>query len=320
MAENQNLTLGDKLQALPKTVLFAILLIMTTVPLFFGEQLSVPNKPDQSAIDFYTRVMELEEGSTILISSDWTNSTRGESGGHFEALMRILMRKNIKFAVYTTADPQAPQVAQDAIGRINLEREKAGEPRHERWEDWVNLGFLPNAEAATNSIGTNFRATFANKQDIATGGGMRNVFQSPVLENIHKVEDFPLLIVITASKTSTIVIERLNGKLDLAFMVTGVMGPETQVYYASGQLVGMAAGLKGVYDIETMMENGVNNAESKVKVVSTKSQTPVAGFPGMQNAGKGSTYYPTLHFALTLMILAVVIGNVGMMLSKRGAR
>lgn len=319
MAQNQNQTLGDKLQALPKWVLFAILLVMTSVPLFFGDKLSVPNKPDQSAIDFYTAAMALPEGSTILISSDWTNSTRGESGGHFEALMRILMRKNIKFAVYTTADPQAPQVAIDAIGRINIEREKAGERRYERWEDWVNLGFLPNAEAATNAIGTDFRATFANKQDIATTG-MRNVFQSPVLQGIEDVEDFPILIVITASKTSTIVIERLYGKVPLAFMVTGVMGPETQVYYASGQLVGMAAGLKGVYDIETLMENGVNNPESKLKVVSTKSSEPVPGFPGMQNAGKGSTYYPTLHFALTLMILAVVIGNVGMMLSKRGAR
>ena len=232
MAQNENLTLGDKLQALPKSALFAILLVMTSVPLFFGDKLSVPNKPDQSAIDFYTAVMAVPEGSTILISSDWTNSTRGESGGHFEALMRILMRKNIKFAVYTTADPQAPQVAQDAIARINLEREKAGQPRHERWR---------------------FR-----------GHGI--------------------------------------GRL------------------SSGQLVGMAAGLKGVYDVETMMENGVNNPESKVKVASTKSQEPVPGFPGMQNAGKGSTYYPTLHFALTLMILAVVIGNVGMMLSKRGAR
>jgi hypothetical protein len=34
----------------------------------------------------------------------------------------------------------------------------------------------------------------------------------------------------------------------------------------------------------------------------------------------GAKYYPTLHLALVLMILAVIIGNVGMFMSKkRGA-
>jgi hypothetical protein len=117
-----------------------------------------------------------------------------------------------------------------------------------------------------------------------------------VLKDIRKVADFPILIVLTASNTSNIVIERLYGKVPLGMMVTGVMGPETQVYYDSHQLVGLSKGLKGVYDMETLMDKD---------------------FPGQLNKDQGSLYYPTLHFALTLLILAVIIGNVGMALSRR---
>jgi len=133
------------------------------------------------------------------------------------------------------------------------------------------------------------------------------VFTSPVLEKIKSVKDFPLLIVLTASNTAKITLERLYGKVPLAMMVTGVMGPETQVYYDSGQLVGLSKGLKGVYDLEILMDVG-----GKAKGVDLPP-----GFPKMLNRDQGSLYYPTLHFALTLLIVAIVIGNVGMALARR---
>jgi hypothetical protein len=79
-------------------------------------------------------------------------------------------------------------------------------------------------------------------------------------------------------------------------MVTGVMGPEMQVYYDSGQVKGLVSGLKGLYDVENEMQ---------------------ADFPGQVNLDNGAKYYPTLHIALTLLMLAVVIGNLGMYLSRK---
>jgi hypothetical protein len=120
-------------------------------------------------------------------------------------------------------------------------------------------------------------------------------------------------MVITASKTSNITIERVYGKgVDLAMMVTGVMGPESLPYYSSGQVKGLAVGLKGVYDMEQMLEGGITPA------MSSKWGT-VPGFPGEANIGNGTRYYPTLHFCLALLILAVIVGNVGMALSRKKA-
>jgi hypothetical protein len=307
--------LGEKLQSIPRWVLYVVLIAVTSIPLFIT--ISVPNKPTESTIDLFARLSEIEPGSTVLIASDWTNSTRGESGGHFESLIRILMRRDVKFAIYSTADPQAPQVAMDAMARLNAERQRTNQRVYERWNDYLILGYLPNAEAAGQAIANNFRAAFSSKREVAPDGAERDVFQSPVLQKYSKLSDFPLLVIVTASKTSTVSIERFAKTVPIALMVTGVMGPESYVYYASGQVVALAAGLKGVYDMETMMEVGVNlDSPGSVKAEKYAGKQ-FANFAGQPNTGNGARYYPTLHAALTLLILAVIIGNVGVALSRR---
>lgn len=310
-------TFGEKLQSLPKGILYLILIIFTSAPLFVS--IAVPNKPEDTAIDLYRQIMQLPEGSTVLIASDWTNSTRGESGGQFESLMKIFMRRNIKTAIYSTGGPECPQVARDSIANLNNLRRAKGQPEYKRFQDWVSLGFLPDSEAAGQSIANNFRQTFINKTDIPEGRGPTNVFQSPVLADKTKLSDFAMVIIITASKTSTISIERFYGKVPISLAVTGVMGPESQVYYASGQVVGLATGLKGLYDLETLMEHGINVKGDKKTIKTSRFPDEVKGWNGMDNKGRGTRYYPTLHFALGLLILAVVVGNIGMFLSKRRA-
>ena len=314
-------SLGQKLQSLPKPILYLILVLCTSIPLLFS--LNVPNKPVEASEDFYNEVMALPEGSTILVASDWTGSTRGESGGQFESFLKILMRKNVKFAFYSSGDPQAPQVAKDAIGRVNLEREAKGERIYKSWDDWINLGYLPNAEAAGQAIANNVRNAFPGRVAIpSTGGKAVDSFESPVLKGKTTLKDFPLLVIVTASKTSNISIERFNGKVKMAGMVTGVMGPESMNYYTTNQLVGLVVGLKGLYDLETLMEVGINDEKSAntVKHEDGKYQgKTVPGFPGAMNKGKATLYYPTLHFALALLILAVLIGNIGMFMVKKEA-
>ncbi len=312
-------SMGEKMQSVPKWVLYLILFVATTVPLFF--EIPVPNKPVPASIDLFAGLMKLPDGCSIIIGSDWTNSTRGESMGEMDSLLRILMRKNIKFAIYSTADPQAPQVAIDSMDRLNAERKKSGEKEYVRFRDWVSLGYFSNSEGENQAIGSDVRKAFAGRKDVEPGHPPQDVFDSPVLKNIHKTADFPALVLISASSTDTITIERIYGKgVPIAMMVTGVMVPQEQVYYQSGQLFGMCGGLKGVYDLETMMEYGVNvpGPDGKI-VVEDDRYGQIPGFKGAVNKGKATLYYPTLHAALTLLILAVFVGNLGMFLSRKRA-
>jgi len=250
--------------------------------------------------------MKLPDGSKILIGSDWTNGTRGESGGEMEALLRILMRKKMKFGVYSTGDPQAPQVARDVISRIAKEIAADGGPTYKPFQDYVILGYFPNSEGTTLAINNNVLAAFAGRKDLPEGGQPTDVLKSPVFDGVKSVADFKYLVLVTASSTNTITLERIK-KTPLMFMVTGVMVPENVVYYSAGQLKGLCGGVKGVFDLETLMEKG------------TGDTPPVPGIAKLKAEGalKGTSYYPTLHFCLFLLILAVIAGNVGMFLGRR---
>lgn len=315
MAQVQNeKTLGEKLLSIPRGVLFLILILATAIPLRC--KVTIPNSPAENSANLYRVLMSIPEGSTVLVQSDWTNSTRGESRGQFDALLRILMRRNIKFAMLSVGDPQAPQVAKDVVDAINRERAEKGQRQYRRWEDWLSLGLFPNAEGTGNGIALNLANTFATKEESDASGMKRKVMLSPVFKGVESVGDIAAYIIVTGTKSSQIAIERLNNKVTMLALVTGVMGPETLTYYASGQLKGMSAGLKGVYDLETMMESGLNVPGSVVnQVPSVPGEYP--GFPGETNLAKGTQYILTLHSAIFLLITAVVIGNIGVILSRK---
>ena len=74
--------LGDKLQSFPRWGLYLVLILATAIPLL--KPVEVPNKPSDEAVDFYASLMALPDNSRVLIASDWTGSTRGESGGSFQ--------------------------------------------------------------------------------------------------------------------------------------------------------------------------------------------------------------------------------------------
>lgn len=317
MAMNQpKQSLGRLLQSLPRTALFAVLIFATALPLFFS--ISIPNQPKDEAIDAFTATMAIPEGKTVLVSSDWTNSTRAESKGQFLALIRMLMQRNVKFAVYSISDPQAPQVARDAIAEVNAERLKDGKKAYERWNDWVDVGFFPSGDTMAVTMGSSVKAAWAGRKDINPQGQLEDVFDSPVLKGVTTLSDIPAFYDVTGTPSSTTYIQRIANKVPMILLCTGVMSAEAEPYYTSGQLKGLVAGLKGMYDVENMMVQGVNVPGGKIK--SAKNSQVFEGFRDPKKLDMGAQYYPALHVAMLLLILAIAVGNVGMFMTRREAK
>ncbi len=317
MPETTNKMFGEKLLSIPRWIWFVLVIILATIPQFVS--ITIPNVPEDSSAALYKELMTLPEGSTVIVQTDWTKSTQGESRGQFDALMRILMRKNIKFAFMSVADPQASEVARNALKELNAERIKDGDREYKRWEDYVSLGYFPGAEGKGKEIGESMLDAFKASKDKDQNNVERSVLESPVMKGIEKVGDLSAFIVVTASKSITIALERLQDKVKMLGLVTGVMGPETVNYYTSNQLKGLSIGLKGVYDMETMMEYGANYPDSSGKnFYNMKKYTDVVpNWPGKKNMDRGTKYYLTLHFTIGLMIIAVIIGNIGVLLTRK---
>lgn len=307
----------DRMQSLSRHTLYLLLVIVVSAPLLiakFGGQFVIPTKPKPATIGFYAMVGGLDPAKgPVVVQTDWTNSSRGESMGEFEALMRIFIARKIKFAFYGAADVQSPEVARNTLRRVA--EEFPPEERPVAGQDYVDLGFFPDAEAINNQMEADLRKAWAGK----TYRGV-DVFQSPVLKDVRSLADVQLLINITASETTRVLVQRIT-KTKLAAMVTGVMGPETINYFQSGQMVGVVVGLRGTVELETMMARGINHSEGgKLPFVEASGLPVIEPLPIDKPYGRGMNYFTALHTALGLLILAVVAGNVGLIISRRGGR
>lgn len=322
---------GEKMQKVDRRVLYLVLVVLTSIALFFP--VKVPNKPERPVQDLFHYLMTMPTDRTVLLQSDWTNSTRGESLLNMEALLRILMRREIPFVMYSGADPQSPQVARNVIERINAERVAAGERRYEVWEDWIDLGFFPDLASFANAMSADVRSAWRGRKNPnpALNGAPDDVFNSPVLRDIRGIEDAGLLINVTASGTIDVLVQRLSpkrmlphgeevrGKVPLALMCTGVMGPQALPFHQAEQVVGISVGMKGAFDLEYMMEFGLNypDANGVVRVNYEGDRNPIRGFPGQRNLERASRHYFSLQVALGLLILAVILGNLGLVITRK---
>lgn len=322
-------TVWQVLDAVDRRVLYLILAVVATLGLFVRIDIKVD--PDAYAKDLYAGLMNLDPSKPVLVQSDWTNSTRGENSGHMEALYRILMARGVKFLIYGF-DPQSPQVARDVMRRINEERAALGLRKYEPWVDYVDLGYFPNAENSLVSVGNNTKAFFSSKKVKDANGRDSDPFTAPFLQGKSQLKDFGALIVVTASDTIDFAVQRLSGKIPIYGQVTGVVGPGVLPYYQSGQIQGLGVGLKGVYDTEYMMTYGINYPSyTETERVKNKDKQDLVVPPlseGSVNSegdskpylGRGARYYGTFHFVMFLMILAIILGNVGMLASRRRNR
>lgn len=309
----------DKLQNIDRKVLYLLLILLTAGPLFLAGQ-TVPTKTQAETQDLYRALMNVPEGGTVFIQTDWTVSSRGESQGQLEATLRILHARKAKIVTFSGADPQAPQVARNVVRQLNKDLPDGG---FKRWENWVDLGFFPGLETFAVTMRTDIRKAFAQKMPDTTGTS-RSIWESPVLQNVKSLDDLALYVNISASGTLKILVQRFGAEFcrtKLAAAVTGVMGPEALNYYASGQIVGLSIGLRGIVELETMMAQGVNYSiggkEPFVKVERYNFQIPPLA------EGKyyrGMNYFFSLHLAMTLLIVCVILGNLGVIRDKLAAR
>lgn len=272
------------LYAIDRRVLYLILIVLASWQIL--SPIVVPNVPLPMSEAMFNYVESLKEGDRILIQSDWTTSTEGESKGQFKALVRQLMRKKVKFVI-TSIDPFAPGIARRFIEEVNKE-EPPETGRYVEGQDWVLAGYFPNAENHVVGMVSNIRRELAPKQ----------VLGSPVMQGINDLSDMKAVILVTASSSITVWYERMRNKAPLGLMCTAVMAGENIPYYASGQLFGMVIGAKGAFDYEDLLAKKYEG-------------------PQYVNYQSGNRYMSPLFFALLLLIVSVIIGNWAMFALRR---
>jgi hypothetical protein len=145
--------------------------------------------------------------------------------------------------------------------------------------DFVHLGFKEGRQIVMKAMGQSLRQTFPKDHDGTPVGDL------PLMREVDGYGDFALLIDISAGSPGVkeyVQVVQSRYRVKMVGACTAVSGPDYVPYYRAGQLLGLAAGMKGAAEYEKLV-----------------------GYPGAATTGMAAQSASHL-----LLVAFIVFGNV----------
>jgi len=270
-----------RLQDIDRRILYVLLAISVSLPFLVAAPVPQAAQSPQTQ-GFYKTIEDLaadpqRRNKLVILSTNFSASTAAENRTQTETMMRHLMRRRIRFAIFSF-DPQGRLLAQQTAERLQ------GRYGYVYGRDYVNWGFRP--------VGAFVNIVKAMVRDIpgAIGTDHRGtkLAELSAMKGVRGVDDIGAVIEISGSNSLPIWLQffQRTGKTPVPtlFACTAVMAPEAFPFLKSGQLQGMLVGLKGAIEYEGLL-----------------------GERGFATKASASLSYS--HF---LIVALIVLGNIGM--------
>ncbi len=277
------------LQNIDRRVLYVLLALVIGFPIVVPVAVppAVVLPQTQSFYDTIEKIAQdpVAKNKLVIVSANYGAGTLADNNTQAEAVFRHLMKRKLKFAIFSFNDPQGRQLAQDVVDRIQ------GQYGYQYGRDYCNWGYRPAAaiEALLKAMVRDIPGAVGNDYK---GTALAQV---PVMQGIKTVDDINLIVEVSPSNTlpSWLQYFQHTGKEDIPtlFCPTPVMAPEAFPFLKSGQLQGMLFGLKGAIEYEGLIKE-----------------------PGFATRASAALSYSHL-----LIIALIVLGNVGMVMERRAA-
>jgi hypothetical protein len=283
-------------QTLDRRWVFLAMLLAVAIPILF--QLSFPEKATGLAEKVFEEVEKLPEGAPVLLAFDFDPGSEGELGPMATAFTLHCAKKNLKM-YFLALWPVGPQMIDDAINKVI----RTDFPDLTYGEDYVNLGFKPGNEGVIKVIVTDLRELYTT-DDKGT-----NVDQIPMMDGIHSVQDFDLVINVSAGYVGTkewvqYAATPFPEEITLVAGCTGVQAPLLYPYIPD-QLPGLLGAIKGAAEYEMLVVD---------KYIIDRGEIPDGKYlEGIRRMG------PQL-VAHVLMISLIIGGNIIFFMNRREGR
>jgi hypothetical protein len=264
--------LWRRLLALDRRWIFLLIGLATALPLVFPANLPVTPGPRVQA--FYDAIEVVPEGSPVLLSLDYEPDIMAELQPLSIAVLRHCFRRNLK-PVILTLYPAGPGLIERALA---IASEAEGKARN---EDYVFLGYKSGSQSVILGLGESIRAMFPTD---FYGTPLSSI---PLMERLNSYADFPLVINLSGSAIADYYIRIAATRYHRTLILgcTAVMATDYYPYLSSGQLAGLAGGMKGAAEYERL-----------------------AGIMG--DARRGMDAQSMVH---VLIVALVILGNVALL-------
>lgn len=236
-------TLFQRLESIDRRLLFVALAAAIVIPLLVPVPLPLAVSP--MVRDLYDAIERLPEGSIVLVSADYDPAGKPELEPFHVALTHHLARKNLRMVIINLW-AAAPPLTEHVLEQAGLRTTYGKVPG----VDYVHLGFKEGRQIVMKSMGQSLRQTFPVDRD---GTPVERI---PLMAEVDHYEDFALLVNVSAGSPGLkeyVQVVQSRYRIPMVGACTAVSGPDYVPYYNAGQLLGLAAGMKGAAEYEKLV-------------------------------------------------------------------
>ena len=277
MEETAGQNFWERMQRIPRYYIYLLLAGVVVWQLLVPIRL--PIVPSSATTGLYDAIKAAPDDKLIIISTDWDASTQAETGPQTQAVINACFQLKKRFVIMNMQPPMGVKLSNDialAVGKQYGARYGI---------DWANWGYkygygnvlMAMAKDIPKAIGDDFYG--------------KPVTTLPLMKGVKDIKSIGLVIEITGLSGMT---EYWNGLIQGPYQVpfasayTAVMVPGYYPFLDSGQMKGMLVGAKGAAEMEALVKR----------------------------PGSATTIMNVQSWAHVLIIVLIVLGNVGYVLSR----
>ena len=233
----------DRLLAIDRRIIFLLVAIAVTLPLFSKAIRHIEVSPTVKAV--YDAVESLPAGSKVLVSFDYDPASAPELQPMALSFFRHCFSKDLKLIIIGLW-PQGPVQANIALADVFRDPEIEAK-NLEYGEDYVNLGYMAGNEVVIQAMGADIHTTFP-----ADYSGNRTS-QLSLMKGVKNFDNIDFVYNLSAGYPGTqewvqFAVDRFHATLGAGN--TAVQAPGMYPYVQTGQLLGVLGGMKGGAEYE----------------------------------------------------------------------
>lgn len=234
--------------ALSRHLIYALIAAAVIVPMLVKTPCNFRATP--ASRQMYEFIDQLEPGSHVLMSFDFSPDAKAELLPMAEALLRHCFEKDL-IPIAMAFWPQGEGMAKQALETVAKEYDKSS------GTDYVLLGFKPGYGNLLLNMGEDFKSAFPSD---AYGEPTTTM---EALASVKTLKDIDLAIDLAAGLTVEMWVifgsDRYGFKL--AAGTTAVAAPKYYPYLNSQQIVGLLGGLRAAADYEQLVGHPADASE-----------------------------------------------------------
>ena len=280
------------LGSLDRRIIFLIVGLSVLIPLLKPEWVDLPIRPTPESQIVFDEINKLNAGDKMLLSFEYSPSTKPEIHPMAIAILKHLYAKNIQvygFALW----PDGNFMSTEAFSEVSDDYDK------KYGVDYVNLGYKPGGEAVIKGIASDIRTLYT--VDLQ-GTSINDI---PMMKDVVNIEDFDFVFSLSAGYPGSkewVQYACDPKNIPLSTGCTSIQVTDIMPYVENDQIRGILAGMPGAAEYESLVEAELQKME-------------ISGKPG-----EASGMMAAQSIAHVVIVLFIIFGNISYFITRKKNR